>query len=110
GERRQDAVESLLKNSSVQLELGRPLVDEQVFFHRGLQVLARVAFTPLGDDMAGHADQVRFRVAYLAKVGRAQEPKVRLLCEVFDVDRQSNPPPEKPQQIAVPSLAPARDE
>src|SRR5689334_21707727 len=69
-----------------------------------------MAFAPLGDDMAGHADQVRFRVTYLAKVRRAQEPKIRLLCQVFDVDRQADPPSEKPKQIPVPSLAPARNE
>lgn len=109
-ERRQDAVESLLKNSLVQLELGCPLVDQHVFLDRSLQVLGRMACAPLSDDMARDADQVRFGVAYVAKVTGAEEPKIRLLRQVFDVDRQPNPPPEKSKQISVPSSPPARNE
>jgi len=109
-ERRQDAVESLLKNSLVQLELRRTLVDQHVVLDRRPELLGSMAFAPLSDDMAGDPDQVRLGVPYLAKITGAEEPKIRLLRQVLDVDRHPNPPPEKPKQIPVPSPTPARNE
>jgi hypothetical protein len=48
------------------------------------------------------------RIAHIPQIARTQEAQIRLLRQVLDIDVGPYPPADKPQEVPIPALSPAK--
>ena len=62
------------------------LVSEEVFIHHLEHLPRRLAVAPLGNDVRGDCQQICVRIAHTPQITRAQEPQIRLLRQILNID------------------------
>jgi len=66
--------------------------------------------TPLEENMAGDPQEISLRVANFTEVAGAQQPQVRFLSQVLDVDGRPHPSAEELEQAPVPAALPSDEQ
>ncbi len=104
------AFQSLLGEVCVELEIRSAFVDEHLFGELDLQVRGRLSLTPFHRDVTRDFQQVGVRVLHFAQIRSAEQPQIRLLRQVLDVDGYGNAPSQELDEASIPLLSPACEE